>query len=234
VAARPIQKSRRGETAMHKLVLALLATAAFSAPAFAAQQNPPQTSKHSEVRLIQMTLNKDGFASGPVDGIFGPHTRDALMNFQKVNGIHPTGNLTHRTLADLHIKANVQANRMANAQNTNMRPQQGNMSNAQGQQTANAQGMNNNSQQVNLPSHVKKAIEHSASNINAEKAPSNFQARVGEQVPSSLTLHNVPNKVAKQDAALRNDKLARLQSDKILVVSPNNDIVAMINQSGSK
>ncbi|MEZ5788245.1 MAG: peptidoglycan-binding domain-containing protein [Xanthobacteraceae bacterium] len=41
----------------------------------------------SQIRALQQALNKKGFSSGDVDGVWGPETRDALQNFQKEQGI---------------------------------------------------------------------------------------------------------------------------------------------------
>ncbi|WP_306120018.1 MULTISPECIES: peptidoglycan-binding protein [unclassified Roseitalea] len=43
------------------------------------------------IRNIQAILNSNGFDAGPVDGIMGQRTRNAIMAFQRQNGMQPTG-----------------------------------------------------------------------------------------------------------------------------------------------
>ncbi|MDQ0998106.1 peptidoglycan hydrolase-like protein with peptidoglycan-binding domain [Phyllobacterium ifriqiyense] len=45
------------------------------------------------VRNIQLILNKNGYDAGGSDGRIGSKTREAIMAFQKDNGLKPTGNI---------------------------------------------------------------------------------------------------------------------------------------------
>ncbi|MHC1550117.1 peptidoglycan-binding protein [Phyllobacterium sp. K27] len=45
------------------------------------------------VRNIQLILNKNGYDAGGSDGKIGTRTREAIMAFQKDNGLKPTGNI---------------------------------------------------------------------------------------------------------------------------------------------
>ncbi|MBA8899165.1 peptidoglycan-binding protein [Phyllobacterium sp. P30BS-XVII] len=45
------------------------------------------------IRNIQLILNKNGYDAGGSDGKMGTKTRDAIMAFQKTNGLKPTGNI---------------------------------------------------------------------------------------------------------------------------------------------
>lgn len=45
----------------------------------------------SDVRAMQEALAKAGYNPGALDGVLGPHTRDALMAFQKANGLAADG-----------------------------------------------------------------------------------------------------------------------------------------------
>ena len=53
------------------------------------------------VREAQRRLNAAGFDAGPVDGIFGPKTKRAVIIYQAVNGLPLTGQLDPATLARL-------------------------------------------------------------------------------------------------------------------------------------
>jgi peptidoglycan hydrolase-like protein with peptidoglycan-binding domain len=111
---------------MKKTIIALLATAALAAPAFAANDaanQPPQQSQaqphngqqqnqnqaqnlsRTQVRKIQTALNKQGFNAGRADGRLGPETRHAVQAFNQKKGIQ--GNQpTEQTLAQLGINQN--------------------------------------------------------------------------------------------------------------------------------
>lgn len=45
----------------------------------------------SNVKLIQSLLSKIGYNPGPIDGVFGQQTRQAVMAFQRDNGLTPDG-----------------------------------------------------------------------------------------------------------------------------------------------
>ena len=50
-----------------------------------------QGSKSSEVKEVQRRLKKWGYYKGSVDGIFGPSTKNAVISFQKKNGLKADG-----------------------------------------------------------------------------------------------------------------------------------------------
>jgi hypothetical protein len=53
------------------------------------------------VRYLQEQLTARGFAPGPIDGIFGKKTRDAVLAFQRVNGLLVDGIVGPQTWATL-------------------------------------------------------------------------------------------------------------------------------------
>jgi len=53
-------------------------------------------SKGSEVSKFQSALSTLGYGTKP-DGIFGPITQTAIMNFQQANGLKPTGRIDKAT-----------------------------------------------------------------------------------------------------------------------------------------
>lgn len=58
----------------------------------------------NDVAIVQSVLNRFGFNAGPVDGIFGPQTRAAVMRFQASRGLAADGIVgpnTHRALRPL-------------------------------------------------------------------------------------------------------------------------------------
>ena len=57
----------------------------------------------SEVSKIQSRLKEWGYYDGTVDGIYGIKTRDAVIKFQKKNGLTPDGIAGSKTLAAIGI-----------------------------------------------------------------------------------------------------------------------------------
>lgn len=64
----------------------------------------PNSLSRSQVRQIQRALNKSGFRAGPVDGLWGPKTSDALKQFQQSKNIETNGQLDQQTLSELGLK----------------------------------------------------------------------------------------------------------------------------------
>jgi len=54
-------------------------------------------SRGPEVNVLQAFLQQSGYDTGPVDGIFGPKTRDAVISFQRDYGLLPDGIAGPRT-----------------------------------------------------------------------------------------------------------------------------------------
>jgi len=68
----------------------------------------PNRLSRQQIRQIQEALNKDGFDAGHVDGIWGPHTRTALKNFQTARNMasgnaSSKGRLDEQTLSALGL-----------------------------------------------------------------------------------------------------------------------------------
>ncbi|HJS87409.1 MAG TPA: peptidoglycan-binding domain-containing protein [Acetobacteraceae bacterium] len=57
-----------------------------------------------QVMQLQQKLNKDGFAAGPVNGVWNPQTSAAIHNFQVQKGLQPTGMLDQQTISALGFK----------------------------------------------------------------------------------------------------------------------------------
>ena len=60
----------------------------------------------NEVSQIQSRLKQWGYYSGKIDGIFGTATREAVIKFQKANGLTPDGIAGSKTLAAIGIAGN--------------------------------------------------------------------------------------------------------------------------------
>ena len=64
----------------------------------------------SQVSEIQSRLKTWGYYNGAVDGIFGTQTRDAVIKFQKKNGLTPDGIVGIKTLTALGISEKISYN----------------------------------------------------------------------------------------------------------------------------
>jgi peptidoglycan hydrolase-like protein with peptidoglycan-binding domain len=58
-----------------------------------------------QVRQLQQALQEQGVDPGPIDGIVGQETRDAIREFQQEEGIAATGQLDRETLEALDLDA---------------------------------------------------------------------------------------------------------------------------------
>jgi hypothetical protein len=55
------------------------------------------------VREVQMKLNQKGFDVGTPDGVMGPQTKEALLQFQRQQGLAASGEIDNETMAALDI-----------------------------------------------------------------------------------------------------------------------------------
>ena len=59
--------------------------------------------EHADVMAMQRALKDKGFNPGPEDGIVGPRTRAALRDYQRKEGLTPSGNWDAETAAKLGV-----------------------------------------------------------------------------------------------------------------------------------
>ena len=62
------------------------------------------------VENVQTQLAQQGYYSGPIDGLFGPTTRDALARYQTSKGLNVTGSLSPDTLESFGLPPQVATN----------------------------------------------------------------------------------------------------------------------------
>ena len=53
--------------------------------------------RHIQELLRSLQINKEMQVTVPIDGIYGKSTMEAVMNFQRGNGLNPTGNVDRAT-----------------------------------------------------------------------------------------------------------------------------------------
>ena len=90
----------------------LLATAPASTASESKAAAPGTTSAHGlkpGTREIQQALKNAGFYQGSVDGKMGPGTKDAIREFQRVNGLKVDGVVGKQTWAKLSAYADLSA-----------------------------------------------------------------------------------------------------------------------------
>jgi len=62
----------------------------------------------AEIRQAQIALNREGFNVGEPDGIMGPRTKEAVMEFQKQKGFRATGEIDRDTFMGLNGQGGTQ------------------------------------------------------------------------------------------------------------------------------
>lgn len=82
--------------------------------------------------------------------------------------------------------------------------------------------------QLNLTSAQKQTILHSVASEKGQTAPLGFQAKLGEKVPQSVSMHQLPSNVISQVAAAKDYDYAKLQNNEVLLVNPKDRQVAEI------
>jgi N-acetylmuramoyl-L-alanine amidase len=73
--------------------------APYSSPAYSYDYS----SSDSLVANVQDQLTRLGYSPGPVDGVLGPQTRDAIADFQNDRGLPPTGQIDRSLLRTLGL-----------------------------------------------------------------------------------------------------------------------------------
>ncbi len=223
---------------MKHLILATVACVALSLPAMAqsngatapsqqqAQSITSSSLSKGQIRQVQMDLNKAGFTVKSVDGKWGKKTSGALRKFQQAKNLPGNGKLNQQTLSALGLNISNQS-RASNSSPNQMGHQA--RSSFQTGQTQQVQAGGNS--MTPLTSQQKQMIAQNLSPQSAEQAPANFSPTVGQKVPQSLRLNQLPGNVTGQVQSLKGDDFAKLNDGKILIVNPSSkQIVALINE----
>src|SRR5690606_25251830 len=58
----------------------------------------------ADIARVQELLNRLGYDAGSPDGLMGPRTRDAILEYQLTEGLETTGTVTHETLNSLQAR----------------------------------------------------------------------------------------------------------------------------------
>lgn len=87
------------------IILLLFSAAVMLCTAISSNALSKQGSRGDEVTAIQTKLRESGYYNGKIDGIFGSGTKNALISFQKDNGLTDDGIAGSKTLQALGITA---------------------------------------------------------------------------------------------------------------------------------
>lgn len=82
--------------------------------------------------------------------------------------------------------------------------------------------------QLNLTSAQKQTIFQSVASEKGQTPPSGFQARVGEKVPQSLSMHQLPSSATNQVSAAKEYEYTKLANNEVLLINPKDRQVAEI------
>lgn len=88
---------------------------------------------------------------------------------------------------------------------------------------------------LDLTQQQKQKIAQIVGSQPAEQVPPNFQPRIGEKVPGSLTLKSFPSSAQSElPASLQGDQYAKLKNNDIIIVDPSNrQVVGIVNQNNA-
>ena len=60
--------------------------------------NRDSSATRDQIKGVQGRLARDGFYTGPIDGVWGPATAAAVSRYQHAHGLEETGKLNRETL----------------------------------------------------------------------------------------------------------------------------------------
>ncbi len=82
--------------------------------------------------------------------------------------------------------------------------------------------------QLNLTSAQKQTIFQSVASEKGQAAPSGFQAKVGDKLPQSVSMHQLPSSATNQVSAAKEYDYAKLQNNEVLLINPKDRQVSEI------
>jgi peptidoglycan hydrolase-like protein with peptidoglycan-binding domain len=136
-----------------------------------------------EIRRIQVILRERGY-SLEVDGIMGPQTREAIIAFQRREGIEATGQIDQRTSAALGVDSKQVGTNGRPAGDRNQAGQQPAADQPGNQPTTTGQDGSTGQDGREGPSRSQQRPENPASGNNSNPAMNNAPPRQGTKDPS--------------------------------------------------
>jgi peptidoglycan hydrolase-like protein with peptidoglycan-binding domain len=149
-----------------------------------------------EIREIQQVLIQRGYFHGRVDGVFGPELREALITFQRREGIETSGRIDTRTVGALGLSGKIKAEGQVGSESSTMveqgrseTQQRSNQQNTTGQNPNAQQGTSGQSSQMNSSSSQKPSTsgqdQTSGRGKNGSQEPSAQPDKSGQATPQS-------------------------------------------------
>jgi len=158
----------------------------------------------TEIREVQQVLIDRGFLTGEVDGVFNDRTRQALISFQRREGIQASGSIDSRTVSSLGLSNRI--GQQSNQSTTVGQGQSGTQQNTTGQGSgqANAPAPQNQSttgqaggQGQGGAAQQPSAQQQPTAQQNTQAAPQN-QSTVGQSGNQPAANQNTPSGQAGQ------------------------------------
>ncbi|MGH6678792.1 MAG: peptidoglycan-binding domain-containing protein [Bradyrhizobium sp.] len=133
-----------------------------------------------QIREVQEVLIQRGYLHGEADGVFGPRTRDALIAFQRKEGIQANGTISTRTVAALGLSNRIETQGQSSTVGEGR----------EGAQQPNKMGRDHG-RMNNEPAH-NRATTGEASGQHGTREPSSqqHQPRAGQNTTGEATPHN--------------------------------------------
>jgi peptidoglycan hydrolase-like protein with peptidoglycan-binding domain len=85
------------------LVFLTIGMLSLSLTAAASAANPTEALSHGDINKVQKSLSGKGFYHGPIDGVLGPRTRQAIGEYQKSEKLPVTKQLDAETAGKLGV-----------------------------------------------------------------------------------------------------------------------------------
>jgi hypothetical protein len=82
--------------------------------------------------------------------------------------------------------------------------------------------------QLNLSSAQKQTILNSVASQKGQTAPAGFQARLGEKLPQSLSMRQLPSSATNQVSVAKEYEYTKLANNEVLLINPKDRQVADI------
>lgn len=147
-----------------------------------------------EIREIQQVLIQRGYFHGRVDGVFGPELREALITFQRREGIEASGRIDTRTVGALGLSGKIKAEGQPGSESSTTAEQgrsgtqqRSNQQSTTGQNPNAQQGPSGQSSQMNSSSSQKPSTsgqdQTSGRGKDGSQEPSAQPGKSGQATP---------------------------------------------------
>jgi len=142
----------------------------------------------AEIRQVQTVLIEKGYLHGRADGEWGSRTREALITFQKKEGIEASGRIDSRTVSSLGLSGKIQATGGANASSGATSGTSASQGASNSQPSSASSGSNNNAASTSSPSSPSSTTGQSPS--SSQSSGSNPSGSTSASPSSSSTPSN--------------------------------------------